>query len=68
MAEDSKTNFQTIYVLTVGGVFLSLVSIFKIIANGTTIFILTKPQMKSSLNYLLIGLTFADTVTIFTII
>lgn len=66
--ENKNTEGEKIYILTVGGAFLILVAIFGIIGNLMTVVILAKPQMKSSMNYLLIGLTCSDTQTIFAIV
>lgn len=44
------------------GVLVNLISLFGIIGNSISMIILSRPQMKSSINYLLIGLARCDTV------
>lgn len=46
------------------GIMLNVVSILGIIGNTISIIILSRPQMKSSINYLLIGLASCDTILI----
>lgn len=46
------------------GVLLNLVSLFGILGNTISMIILSRPQMKSSINYLLIGLARCDTILI----
>ena len=48
----------------VSGVLLNLVSLFGILGNTISMIILSRPQMKSSINYLLIGLARCDTILI----
>ncbi|XP_051158767.1 FMRFamide receptor-like [Leptopilina boulardi] len=46
------------------GILLNLVSLFGIFGNTISMIILSRPQMKSSINYLLIGLARCDSVLI----
>lgn len=46
------------------GILLNLVGILGILGNVLSMIILSRPQMKSSINYLLIGLARCDTVLI----
>lgn len=46
------------------GVFVNLIGLFGIFGNAISMIILSRPQMKSSINYLLIGLARCDTVLI----
>ncbi|KAK9310692.1 hypothetical protein QLX08_000020 [Tetragonisca angustula] len=46
------------------GVLVNLVGIFGIFGNAISMIILSRPQMKSSINYLLIGLARCDTILI----
>lgn len=46
------------------GIFVNLIGLFGIIGNTISMIILSRPQMKSSINYLLIGLARCDTVLI----
>lgn len=48
------------------GVLLNVIGIFGILGNIISMIILSRPQMKSSINYLLIGLARCDTVLIIT--
>ncbi|XP_054733452.1 FMRFamide receptor [Anastrepha obliqua] len=48
------------------GVVLNIVGIFGIIGNVISMIILSRPQMRSSINYLLIGLARCDTTLIIT--
>ncbi|XP_012269764.2 FMRFamide receptor [Athalia rosae] len=48
------------------GVLLNLVGLFGLFGNIISMIILSRPQMKSSINYLLIGLARCDTVLIIT--
>lgn len=53
-----------LYRFIVNGVLLNLVGILGIAGNALSMFILSRPQMRSSLNYLLIGLAQVDTLLI----
>lgn len=46
------------------GLFVNLIGLFGIFGNAISMIILSRPQMKSSINYLLIGLARCDTVLI----
>lgn len=46
------------------GIFVNLIGLFGIFGNAISMIILSRPQMKSSINYLLIGLARCDTVLI----
>lgn len=46
------------------GIFINLIGLFGIFGNAISMIILSRPQMKSSINYLLIGLARCDTVLI----
>lgn len=55
-----------LYRFIVNGVFLNLVGILGIVGNIISMIILSRPQMRSSINYLLIGLARVDTLLIIT--
>lgn len=46
------------------GLLVNLIGLFGIFGNSISMIILSRPQMKSSINYLLIGLARCDTVLI----
>lgn len=46
------------------GILLNVVSFLGILGNAISIIVLSRPQMKSSINYLLIGLATCDTILI----
>ncbi|XP_050442206.1 FMRFamide receptor [Adelges cooleyi] len=48
------------------GILLNVIGVFGILGNVISMIILSRPQMKSSINYLLIGLARCDTVLIIT--
>ena len=48
------------------GVLLNVVGLFGLFGNIISMIILSRPQMKSSINYLLIGLARCDTILIIT--
>lgn len=50
----------------IGGIFLNVVGFIGIFGNVLSMVILSRPQMRSSINYLLIGLARCDTVLIIT--
>lgn len=52
----------------IGGIFLNIVGFIGILGNVLSMVILSRPQMRSSINYLLIGLARCDTVLIITAI
>ncbi|XP_005181777.1 FMRFamide receptor [Musca domestica] len=57
---------ETLVEFWVCGVCLNIVGILGIIGNVISMIILSRPQMRSSINYLLIGLACCDTVLIIT--
>ncbi|KAH8262031.1 hypothetical protein KR038_005952 [Drosophila bunnanda] len=60
LLEDNKIEFW------VCGVILNIVSVLGILGNIISMIILSRPQMRSSINYLLIGLARCDTLLIVT--
>lgn len=50
----------------IGGIFLNIVGFIGVFGNVLSMVILSRPQMRSSINYLLIGLARCDTVLIIT--
>nr|BAO01090.1 neuropeptide GPCR A40 [Nilaparvata lugens] len=65
--EQQRQQEQTIYFAFItNGIMLNVVAILGIIGNIISMIILSRPQMKSSINYLLIGLARCDTVLILT--
>lgn len=56
----------SLYRFVVNGVLLNLVGVLGILGNVISMIILSRPQMRSSINYLLIGLARIDTVLIVT--
>ncbi|XP_076654762.1 FMRFamide Receptor isoform X2 [Halictus rubicundus] len=48
----------------ISGVLVNVIGLFGILGNAISMIILSRPQMKSSINYLLIGLARCDTVLI----
>lgn len=63
---DSLGPDTALYRFIVNGVLLNLVGILGILGNVISMIILSRPQMRSSINYLLIGLARIDTVLIIT--
>ncbi|KAL1131579.1 hypothetical protein AAG570_011193 [Ranatra chinensis] len=61
-AEEAEVLFEFI----ANGVLLNLVGILGILGNVISMIILSRPQMRSSINYLLTGLARSDTVLILT--
>lgn len=55
-----------LYRFIVNGVLLNLIGVLGILGNIISMIILSRPQMRSSINYLLIGLARIDTVLIIT--
>ena len=43
------------YVFAISGVIVSILALFGIISNAMSIFIFSRPQMRSPINYILIG-------------
>lgn len=61
--QSEKINF---FRFVTNGIFLNLIGVFGILGNLISMIILSRPQMRSSINYLLIGLARIDTVLIIT--
>jgi len=59
---NQEINTNSLSDFIVYGIFVNLISLFGIIGNAISMIILSRPQMKSSINYLLIGLARCDTV------
>jgi hypothetical protein len=57
---------KILYEFVTNGVLLNAIGILGIFGNIISMIILSRPQMKSSINYLLIGLATCDTVLIIT--
>ncbi|CAK9812881.1 FMRFamide receptor [Anthophora quadrimaculata] len=57
-------NSSGLFDFIIYGVLVNLVGLFGIFGNAISMIILSRPQMKSSINYLLIGLARCDTVLI----
>lgn len=57
--DDEKLSEFIIY-----GIIANLIGLFGIFGNTISMIILSRPQMKSSINYLLIGMARCDTVLI----
>ncbi|XP_077274224.1 FMRFamide Receptor isoform X1 [Temnothorax americanus] len=57
-------NTNGLAVFVIYGIFANLIGLFGIFGNTISMIILSRPQMKSSINYLLIGLARCDTVLI----
>ncbi|XP_011631088.1 FMRFamide receptor isoform X2 [Pogonomyrmex barbatus] len=59
-----QTNTNGLPDFIIYGIFVNLIGLFGIFGNAISMIILSRPQMKSSINYLLIGLARCDTVLI----
>lgn len=59
---NQEINTNSLSDFIVYGVFVNLIGLFGIVGNAISMIILSRPQMKSSINYLLIGLARCDTV------
>lgn len=59
-----KINSTGLFEFIVYGVLLNFIGFFGILGNTISITVLSRPQMKSSINYLLIGLASCDTLLI----
>lgn len=59
-----EINSNGLFDFIIYGVLMNLVGLFGIFGNAISMIILSRPQMKSSINYLLIGLARCDTVLI----
>nr|CAD7581253.1 unnamed protein product [Timema californicum] len=62
----SEERQDIIYQFITNGVLLNVIGVLGILGNIISMIILSRPQMKSSINYLLIGLARCDTVLILT--
>lgn len=63
---DDEDKRKILYEFVTNGVILNVIGILGIFGNIISMIILSRPQMKSSINYLLIGLARCDTVLIIT--
>lgn len=63
---NSELNDGALFEFITNGILLNLVGLFGLFGNVISMIILSRPQMKSSINYLLIGLARCDTVLIIT--
>ncbi|VVC40276.1 7TM GPCR, serpentine receptor class w (Srw),GPCR, rhodopsin-like, 7TM,G protein-coupled [Cinara cedri] len=63
---DGSNDYNLLFEFIAYGLVLNVVGVFGILGNIITMIILSRPQMKTSINYLLIGLARCDTVLIFT--
>lgn len=61
---NQEVNANSLSDFVVYGVFVNLIALFGILGNTVSMIILSRPQMKSSINYLLIGLARCDTALI----
>lgn len=59
-------DYNLLFEFVTYGVLLNVIGVFGILGNVISMIILSQPQMKSSINYLLIGLARCDTVLIVT--
>jgi hypothetical protein len=64
--EDQEKEDNILFNFIAYGILLNLIGIFGIFGNIISLIILSRPQMKSSINYLLIGLARCDTALIIT--
>lgn len=61
-----EDDYNLLFEFVAYGVLLNVIGVFGILGNVISMIILSRPQMKSSINYLLIGLARCDTVLIVT--
>lgn len=61
---NQEINTNSLSDFIVYGIFINLIGLFGIFGNAISMIILSRPQMKSSINYLLIGLARCDTMLI----
>lgn len=66
LEEEESENDNILFNFITYGILLNVIGIFGIFGNIISMIILSRPQMKSSINYLLIGLARCDTVLIIT--
>lgn len=59
-------NWTNLFEFWISGVFLNIIGLFGIIGNIISMIILSRPQMRSSINYLLMGLAKCDIILILT--
>lgn len=64
--DDGPEDYNLLFEFIAYGLVLNVVGVFGILGNVISMIILSRPQMKSSINYLLIGLARCDTVLIVT--
>lgn len=62
----AQLNDGALYEFITLGILLNVVGVFGLFGNIISMIILSRPQMKSSINYLLIGLARCDTILIIT--
>ncbi|KAK0076465.1 hypothetical protein PV326_010763, partial [Microctonus aethiopoides] len=63
---NAELNEGALFEFITNGILLNVVGIFGLFGNIISMIILSRPQMKSSINYLLIGLARCDTILIIT--
>lgn len=56
----------SVFELIVAGILLTLLGVLGLVGNLLSVFILSRPQMKGSTNYILIGLATSDSILILT--
>lgn len=61
---NQEINTNSLSDFIVYGIFINLIGLFGIFGNAISMIILSRPQMKSSINYLLIGLARCDMMLI----
>lgn len=61
-----EEDYNLLFEFIAYGVLLNVIGVLGILGNIISMIILSRPQMKSSINYLLIGLARCDTVLIIT--
>lgn len=64
--DGERTEFEIRFGFFMNGIVLNLVGIVGILGNIVSMIILSRPHMRSSINYLLIGLARSDTILIVT--
>lgn len=63
-SDKQEINSSGLFDFIIYGILVNLIGIFGIFGNAISMIILSRPQMKSSINYLLIGLARCDTMLI----
>lgn len=66
VAAAAEDDYNLMFEFVAYGILLNVIGVFGILGNVISMIILSRPQMKSSINYLLIGLARCDTVLIIT--